>query len=119
MLELLAEDEVNSSNKTRKARKVVPLEWVALDEENGKERKDYQRDNLLDNLQLPECEWAAKLRTTNTVGRYLEAVLKKRDTPADKHDGYNTEALQLRLKCDMSIPRQRHKDVRADEKRDG
>ena len=92
---------------------MVPLEWVALDKEYGKEREDNKRDNLLDNLQLPECEGATKLVTTDTVGRHLEAVLEKSDTPADKHDGNNTVALQLRLKGDVAIPGKCHKDIRA------
>ena len=90
---------------------MVPLEGVALDKEYGKEREDHQRDNLLDNLELPEGKWAAQLGATYAVGGHLEAVLKKCDTPADKHDAYHAVALQLRLECNVSIPCQCHKDI--------
>ena len=90
---------------------MVPLEWVALDKEDGEECEYHQRDNLLDNFELPECEWAAELLTTEAVGRNLEAVLKESDTPADKHDGNHAIALKLRLEGDVAIPSQCHKYV--------
>ena len=53
-LGLLPKDKIDGGDKAGKAGEVVPLEGVALDKEHGKEREDHQRDNLLDNLELPE-----------------------------------------------------------------
>ena len=101
---LLSKDKVYCQDQAAEAGEVVPLEWVALDEQNGKEREDHQRDNLLDNLELPEGEWTTKLVAADAVGWHLEAVLKKCDTPADKHDAYHAVALELRFECYMTIP---------------
>ena len=90
---------------------MVPLEGVTLDKEHGKECEDHQRDNLLDNLELPESEWSAKLVATDAVSGHLEAVLKKCDTPANKHDAYHAVALELRFECYMAIPCQCHEDI--------
>ena len=59
-LGLLSKDKVYCQDQAAEAGEVVPLEGVALDKQNGKEREDHQRDNLLDNLELPECEWTAE-----------------------------------------------------------
>ena len=75
-LGLLPKDKVNSQDQAAEACEVVPLKRIALDKQNGKEREDHQRDNLLDNLELPESKWAAQLVATYAVGRHLEAVLK-------------------------------------------
>ena len=108
---LLSEYKVDRCDEAGKTCEVVPLEWVALNKQHGKEGKDNQRDNLLDNLQLPEGEGAAKFVATNAVGWNLEAVFKQGDAPADKHDGNNTIALKLRLKGDVAIPSKCHKDI--------
>lgn len=73
---LLPKDKIDSGNKACKAGEVVPLERVALDKEHGKEREDHQRDNLLDNLELPERKWTAQLGAAYAVGGHLKAVLK-------------------------------------------
>ena len=90
---------------------MVPLEGVTLDKEHGKECEDHQRDNLLDNLELPECEWTAELVATDAVGRHLKAVLEKCNTPTNKHDANHAVALELRFECYMAIPCQCHEDI--------
>ena len=47
---LLSKDKIYSGDKTCKASKVVPFEWIALDKEHGKECEYHKRDNLLDNF---------------------------------------------------------------------
>ena len=75
-LGLLPKDKIDGGDKAGKACEVVPLKWIALDKEYGKEREDHQRDNLLDNLELPERKWTAQLGATYAVGGHLKAVLK-------------------------------------------
>ena len=93
---------------------MVPAKRVALDKEHCEERKDNERDDLLDNLELPQCKGTSKLGTTDAISWHLKAVLEECYAPADEDDGDNAVTLQLRLKGYMSIPRERHKDVRAD-----
>lgn len=93
---------------------MVPAQRVALDEEHCKECEYDKRDDLLDNLELPEREWATKLGTTDAVSWHLEAVLEQGNTPTDEDDGHDAVALELRLEGYVSVPRERHKDVRAD-----
>ena len=73
---LLSKDKVHCQDQAAEACEMVPLEGVALDEEYGKEREDHQRDNLLDNLELPERKWTAELVAADAVGWHLEAVLE-------------------------------------------
>ena len=75
-LGLLPKDKVNCQDQAAEACEVVPLKRIALDKQNGKEREDHQRDNLLDNLELPESKWTAELVATYAVGGHLKAVLK-------------------------------------------
>lgn len=97
---------------------MVPAQGIALDEQYSKECKDHQRDNLLNDLQLPKGEGASEFCATDAVGRYLEAVLKEGNAPTDKYDSNDAVALKLRLEGYMAIPRQRHKDIGADEQSD-
>ena len=98
---------------------MVPLQRVALDEQHRKECEDNQRDNLLDDLQLPQRKRSTKLGATYAVGGNLEAVLKQCYTPAEQHDSNHTVALQARLEGDVAVPRKGHKDIRADQQSDG
>ena len=97
---------------------MIPAQGVALDEQHCKECEYNQRDNLLNDLQLPEGEGTSEFCATDAVGWHLEAVLKEGDAPTDKYDGYDAVALKLRLEGYMAIPRQRHKDIGADEQSD-
>ena len=90
---------------------MIPLQGVALDKQYGKESKDNKRYDLLNNLQLPQGEGAAKLLAADTVGGDLKTVLKKGDTPTDEHNTHNAVTLELRLKGYMTIPCQCHKDI--------
>ena len=108
---LLSEYEVDRGDKAGEARKMIPLQGVALDEQHGEQREDHKRDNLLDNLQLPQREGASELGTADTVGGNLKAVLKECYAPANQHDGNHAVTLQTRLKGDVAIPRERHKDI--------
>lgn len=107
---LFFEDEVDGQNKAGEAHKVVPFKTL-VHEDNHKEGEHRERDNLLDNLQVPQCEWTTMNLTTNAVGWYLEAVLQKGYTPAEEDDGYDAELLQLRAEGDVAIPRQSHEYV--------
>ena len=78
---------------------------------------------------MPEGEWTTKLCAAEAVCGHLKAVLEECHAPAYEYHYEHAleqeglvgrrEAFELILKGDMSVPRQRHKDVRADEKRDG
>ena len=95
---------------------MIPLQRITLDKEHRKEGEDDQRDNLLNDFELPQRERASKLMAADAVSRHLKAVLEECNTPADKYDGNNAVTLQTRLKGDMTIPCQGHKDIGADKK---
>ena len=117
-LYLLSKDKVDRQDEAGKSCEVIPAQGVALDEQHRKECKDHQRDNLLNDLQLPEGEGTSEFCATDAVGWHLEAVLKEGDAPTDKYDSNDAVALKLRLEGYMAIPRQRHKDIGADEQSD-
>jgi len=56
---------------------MVPVQLLVLEEEVGNYGKHYQRDALLNNLELNQIERTAVVDKTDTVGRYLAAVLEK------------------------------------------
>lgn len=112
---LLSKDEIYGQDQAREAREVVPAKRVALDEEHGKEREHHKRDDLLNDLQLPQCEGAAELHAADAVGGDLKAVLEEGYTPAEEYDSDDAVALETRLEGYMAIPCQGHKYVRADE----
>ena len=97
---------------------MVPLQGVTLNKKHSKKCEDNKRDNLLNDLQLPEGEGTSEFCATDAVGWHLEAVLKEGDAPTDKYDSNDAVALELRLEGYMAIPRQRHKDIGADEQSD-
>lgn len=109
---LFLKDKVHSQHQTCKTHKVVPLQPL-VHEYHHKEREDHKRHHLLNNLQVPQRKWASHSLAADAVGRYLEAVLEECYRPANEDDSDDAIALQPRLKGDVSIPSQGHKDIGA------
>ena len=107
---LFFEDEVDGQNKAGEAHKVVPFKTL-VHEDNHKEGEHRERDNLLDNLQLPDREWATILCTSQAVCRDHKAVLKERYKPTDGDNCNHANALKARLKHHLTIPGKCHKEV--------
>jgi hypothetical protein len=87
---------------TEKPSYIIPLELL-LEIKHGEEGEDYERDHLLNDLQLRR----RKVIGTNAIRRNLKAVLKESNSPAYGHyfPERNLTVLQ------MSVPRESHKNV--------
>ena len=111
---LFQEHEEYSSYQAAECHKMVPLQGLTLEEDNGEESEDSDRDNLLYHLQLHKAEGTAIAHETDTVGRYLTGILKECQEPADKDNDVKRcvvrDELHL-LQLEMSVPSKRHKDV--------
>jgi hypothetical protein len=76
-------------------------------------REDHEygeRDDLLDDLQLKRSEFAVP----DSICGYLETVFEERDQPAHHNCGEKRGLAVFQ----MSIPRNRHEDIRAHEQQD-
>ncbi len=60
---------------------MVPMKFFVLEDEVGDDGKDYQRDALLNDLELNEVEGTAIVDKADAVGGNLAAVLEKGDHP--------------------------------------
>lgn len=119
MIKLFPENEVHGENQAGEAGEVVPPERIGLHEEEREEREDRERDDFLDDLELPDGERPAELGRTDAVGRNLETILEQGDAPAQQNDGRQPEPFEPRLERDVPVPGQRHESVGDDEQHDG
>ena len=116
---LFAEDEVDGHDQTDEAGQMVPAQGVGLHEDQREDREDRQRDDLLDDLQLPDRERTSEFGRAEPVGRHLETILEEGDSPAHQDDQHQAEALEPRFEGDLPVPGQRHEGVGDDEQRYG
>ena len=79
------------------------------------EDEDGESNDLLNNLELHECKRPAVVDKSETIGRYLHAVLEKGNAPREEDDedergrmGKDIHILQL----EVTIPCQSHEDIR-------
>ena len=97
---------------------MVPLQRLAAEEHDGEDGKDGDGDYLLYHLELHEREGTAITHKTHAVGRYLTGIFKERQEPTDEDDdverGVVGDELHL-LQLQVTIPCERHEDVRHDE----
>ena len=68
---------------------MIPLQCLALEENNGEDRENGNRDDLLDDLELHQRKGSAVADEAHTVCRHLTSVLEERQEPTDKdNEGY-------------------------------
>ena len=65
---LFHKDKIYSCNQTAECCKVVPLQALALEEEGREDGEDQKGDNLLNDLQLHECEGTSVACEAYAVG---------------------------------------------------
>lgn len=65
---------------------MVVGEGLVLEENEHEHSEHGQRQEFLDDLELPEIERSAVFDETDSVRRNHEAVLDQRDTPAEEND---------------------------------
>ena len=92
---------------------MVPVQGLALEKNGNNQSEDYQRHDLLDDLELDKAEGAAVSRETDTVRRNLGAIFEKSKTPGEKNNEYERPGggnLHF-LKLEMAIPGECHEYV--------
>ena len=99
---------------------MVPMQALSLEEDVGDDGEDDERHALLNHLELHQVEGTAIIDESDSVGRYLTAVFKEGDGPAecdDSDEGPVAAGARL-LQFQMSVPCQRHEDVAQHEEQD-
>ena len=117
---LLQKNKENRQNQAREGGEVVPLEAFALEKEHHDGRKNGERDDLLDDLELEQRVGSAVAREADPVGRHGEAILEESDAPGEENHGDQRPArgdLHL-LEFEVAVPREGHEDVGADQHHD-
>ena len=97
---------------------MVPPQGIGLKEEDGEKSEDGQRDDLLDDLELPERERAVVLSGTEPVGGDLEAVFEKGYSPAEQDDEEYGEFFYFGFEDDMAVPGEGHEGVGENQQKD-
>ena len=114
----LQKNEEHRSDEAAEGYEVVPLQRFASEADNGEHREDSDGDNLLDDLELHECEGTAIAHEADTVGGHLTGILEESQTPADENDnvkwGVVRDELHL-LQLQVTVPSECHEDIRYDE----
>lgn len=96
---------------------MVECERLVLEEKQHEYGEDGEREELLDDLELPQVERAAVVDEADAVGRHHEAVLDQRDAPAEKNDHRQRKLAEpgRALQLQMTVPRKRHEDIRTNQ----
>ena len=81
---LLQEDKEHGCNEATESHEVIPLQRLTLEENNGEDRENGNRDDLLDDLELHQRKGSAVANEAHTVCRHLTSVLEERQEPTDK-----------------------------------
>ena len=115
---LLQEHEEYGSDEASEGYEMIPLQCLALEEDDGEDGEDGDGDYLLNHLKLHQGESTAIADESHTIGRHLAGILKERQEPADEDDDVEWRVVRddfHLLKLQMAIPSERHKDVRHNE----
>ena len=64
---------------------MIPLKALSLEHDHGHKCEDCKRDHFLDHLELHKVEGASVIDESDSVGRYLSAVLKECDSPGKEN----------------------------------
>ena len=96
---------------------MVDREGLVLEEDQHEDREDGQREELLDDLELPEVERTAVVDEADTVGRHHETVFDQRDSPAEENHHRKGELAEPCgvLKTQVAVPRKGHENIRTNQ----
>lgn len=83
---LFHKHEIHSRHQTDKCSQVIPMQRLAFEDESGKDSKDNQRNNFLNNFKLHQAERAAVSVKADTVGRHLTGVFRQGNQPGKQND---------------------------------
>ena len=110
---LFQEDEENGKDKADKSSNMIPLKRLPLEQKHNNNRKNRQRNHLLNHLQLHKIERTPVANETNPVRRHSETILKESNTPREQNNqNKRPSAGNLHLtQLQMAVPRKSHKYV--------
>ena len=113
----LPENEIDRQDQQAESDEVVVGEGLVLEEEEHEYGEDGERQELLDDLELPEVEGAAVVDEPDAVGRHHETVLNERDAPAEENHQRQRQLAEpgRALQLQMTVPRERHEHVRTNQ----
>ena len=80
---LFLKNEEHRQNEKDKTDGVVPAESFRFEKQDREDGENGQRDDFLDDFELPEIERTAVFRIADPVCRNLKAVFEQRDAPTD------------------------------------
>lgn len=114
ILKLFKEAKKYCQHEAEKCRYVVPLYWLALEDDSDYDSEHRQAYDFLDNFELHQAERSAIDIGPYSVGRDLQAILEESDAPREQNDQYHRPSVRNvhLLKLQMSIPRESHTYVR-------
>ena len=94
---------------------MVDREGLLLEKYQHEDGEDGQRDEFLDHLKLPQVERTTILDEADAVGGHHETVFNQGDAPTEKDDQRQRELAEpsCALQLQMTVPRERHEDIRA------
>lgn len=81
---LFLENEIDGQNQEHEGDGMVPAERFGFEKEQGEESENAERDDLLDDFELEEREWASVFPESDPVGRNQQNVFEEGDTPAEQ-----------------------------------
>lgn len=84
-LPLFNENEPDRSHQASKGGVMIPVESLALEEQDRESGKNGQGDDLLDNFELNEAESTAVVRESHSVGRNHKAVFNQGNSPGNQN----------------------------------
>src|SRR5690606_6600319 len=118
---LLFEYKIYGQYEEHKTDQVIDPETLIFKHQHRKQGEDYQCNDFLNYLELPEIERSPVSLVTYLIGRYLKTVFEQGNSPTDQDDGPEPELGKSRhgIKLEMAVPGQGHKNIRNDQKGDG
>ena len=100
---------------------MVPMEVFALKHEGGDDGEDGERDYFLYDLELHQRIGSAIADEAQFVGWHLQGILEESDAPREYDDepqGPTAGDVHL-LKFQVSVPREGHEHIAANEQQNG
>ena len=118
---LFPEAEDDGGDEAEEGGEVVPVDGFALEDEGDDEGEDRQGDDLLNDFELHQGVGAAVDGGAHPVGRNHKDIFEKGQAPGGENDENQRPVpadIHLR-KLELSVPGERHENVRDDEQQDG
>ena len=93
---------------------MVPANAFVVEEEQGKNGEDDQRDDFLNDFELQQGERTAVAHETVTVGRDLTRIFRQSQQPTDQNNDNERSIVcydALFLQFHVTIPRKGHENI--------